>query len=255
MVMEGAAMGDASVPPLRSAPTRAGPAMARVGPVDSDPQPPDRPVDLTADDPLAALQRWVADGQVDEAARARSRRRWLENIATEEATLGGVLLDLAERGRPVIVRTLAGHRVTGPIIAVGADFIGIRDPRLGDTLMPTTRIATVQPAPGDDLPAGDRRHDVVLAFGDALMELAAERPEVMVGVGDETLRGELRTASSEVVTLVIADERREPISIALTAIDHVVVRFSLTTSLSFDEIAADAPGIDTRRSGRRRGTG
>lgn len=219
MVMEGAAMGDASVPPLRSAPTRADPTVARVGPVNSEPQPPDCPVDLTADDPLAALQRWVADGQVDEAARARSRRRWLESAATEEATLGGVLLDLAERRRPVIVRTLAGHRV-----AVGADFVGVADARLGDTLMPTTRIATVQPAPGDDLPAGDRRHDVVLAFGDALMELAAERPDVMVGVGDETLRGELRTASTEVVTLVIADERREPISIALTAIDHVVVR-------------------------------
>ena len=224
MVMEGAAMGDASVPPLRSAPTRADPTVARVGPVNSEPQPPDCPVDLTADDPLAALQRWVADGQVDEAARARSRRRWLENAATEEATLGGVFLDLAERRRPVIVRTLAGHRVAGPIIAVGADFVGVADARLGDTLMPTTRIATVQPAPGDDLPAGDRRHDVVLAFGDALTELAAERPDVMVGVGDETLRGELRTASTEVVTLVIADERREPISIALTAIDHVVVR-------------------------------
>jgi len=224
MVMEGAAMGDASVPPPRSAPTRADPTVARVGPVNSDPQPPDRPVDLTAGDPLAALQRWVADGRVDEAARARSRRRWLENAATEEATLGGVLLDLAERRRPVTVRTLVGHRITGPIIAVGADFIAVADARLGDTLMPTTRIATVQPAPGDDLPAGDRRHDVVLTFGDALMELAAERPEVMVGVGDETLRGELRTASTEVVTLVIADERREPISIALAAIDHVVVR-------------------------------
>ena len=217
-------MGDASVPPPRSAPTRADTTVARVGPVNSDPQPPDRPVDLTADEPLAALHRWVADGQVDEAARARSRRRWLENAATEEATLGGVLLNLAERRRPVIVRTLAGHRVAGPIIAVGADFVGVADARLGDTIMPATPIATVQSAPGDDLPAGDRRHDVVLAFGDALMELAAERPEVMVGVGDETLRGELRTASTEVITLVIADERREPISIALTAIDHVVVR-------------------------------
>ena len=154
---------------------------------------------------------------------ARSTKR-LENAATGEATLGGVLLDLAERRRPVVVRTLAGHRVAGPIIAVGADFVGVADARLGDTLMPTARIATVQSAPGDDLPAGDRRHDVVLAFGDALMELAAERPEVMVGVGDETLRGELRTASIEVATLVIADEHREPISIALTAIDHVVVR-------------------------------
>ena len=68
-------MGDASVPPLRRAPTGAGTTVARVGPVDSDPQPPDRPVDLTSDDPLAALQRRIADGQVDEAARARSRRR------------------------------------------------------------------------------------------------------------------------------------------------------------------------------------
>ena len=102
-------MGDASVPPLRRAPTVAGATVARVGPVDSDPQPPDRPVDLTSDDPLAALQRWVADGQVDEAARARSRRRWLEKVATEEATLGGVLLDLAERGRPAHPAALNGH--------------------------------------------------------------------------------------------------------------------------------------------------
>ena len=116
------------------------------------------------------------------------------------------------------------HRVTGPIIAVGADFVGVRDPRLGDTLMPTHRIATVQPVPGDDLPTGNQLRNVVLAFGDALMELATERPEVIVGAGDETHRGELRTASNEVVTLAITGERREPIYIALAAVDHVVVR-------------------------------
>lgn len=224
MVMEGAAMGDASVPPLCRAPTGVSPTLGRVGPVDTNPQPPDRPVDLTLGDPLAALQRWIADGQVDEAARARSRRRWLEKAATEEATLGGVLLDLAERRRPVTLRTLAGHRVTGPVVAVGADFVGVRDPRVGDTLMPAHRIATVQPAPGDDLPTGDRLHDVVLAFGDALMELAAEQPEVIIGVGAETLRGGLRTASTEVVTLALAGDRRESISIALAAIDHLVIR-------------------------------
>ena len=68
-------MGDASVPPLRRAPTVAGATVARVGPVDSAPQPPARPVDLTSDDPLAALRWWIAHGQVDEAARARYRRR------------------------------------------------------------------------------------------------------------------------------------------------------------------------------------
>ncbi|HAB57720.1 MAG: hypothetical protein CL433_00525 [Acidimicrobiaceae bacterium] len=84
----------------------------------------------------------------------------------------------------------------------------------------------MQPALNDDLPSGDRCHDVVLAFGDALMELAAEQPDVTVGAGDETLRGELRTASSKVVTLAIAGERSEPTYIALAAIDHVVVRSS-----------------------------
>lgn len=79
----------------------------------------------------------IADGQVNEAAWARCRRRWLEKAAIEEATLGGALRDLAKRGRPVIARTLAGHRVTRPIIAVGVDFVRVRDPRLGDTLMPT----------------------------------------------------------------------------------------------------------------------
>ena len=142
---------------------------------------------------------------------------------TEEASLGGALLDLAERRQPVTARTLAGHRATVPIIAIGADFVGVCDPRLGDTLIPTSRIATVRPARGDDLPAGDRLHDVVLAFGDALMELAAERPEVIVGAGDESHRGELRTVGTEFVTLAIAGERREPIYIDLAAVDHVVV--------------------------------
>ncbi|HBU03121.1 MAG TPA: hypothetical protein DEA70_01420 [Acidimicrobiaceae bacterium] len=105
-----------------------------------------------------------------------------------------------------------------------ADFVCVRDPRLGDTLMPTPRILTVQPTRGDDLQAGDRYHAVVLDFGDALMELTARRPGVIAGAGDETHRGELRTVSTEVVTLTVAGERRESIYIALAAIDYVVVR-------------------------------
>ena len=226
--------------------------MARVGPVDSDPQPPDRPVDLTSDDPLAALQRGSPMARSTKRS-ARSRRRWLEKVATEEATLGGVLLDLAERGRPVIVRTLAGQRHRADHRRRSRLRRRSR-PRLGDTLMPTTRIATVQPAPGDDLPAGDRRHDVVLAFGDALMELAAERPNVMVGAGDETFeansaRPAPRSSPSQ-SRMNAANDLHRP------RCDRSCRRpRSLTTSFSFDEIVADAPGIDTRRSGRHRGTG
>ena len=221
--------------------------------MNSDPQPPDRPVDLTSDDPLAALQRWVADGQVDEAARARSRRRWLEKAATEEATLGGVFLDLAERGRRSSFAPSPATASPGRSSPSGPTSSALR-PRLGDTLMPTTRIATVQPAPGDDLPAGDRRHDVVLAFGDALMELAAERPDVMVGAGDETFEANsARPAPRSSPSRSPMNAANRSPSPSLRSI--MSSSASLTTSFSFDEIVADAPGIDTRRSGRHRGTG
>ncbi|MEO0494190.1 MAG: hypothetical protein AAF081_12320, partial [Actinomycetota bacterium] len=153
----------------------------------------------------------------------RARQRWLERVAAEEATLPGVLVDLAERRRPVTVQTLDGHRVTGPVVAVGADFGVVREPRLGDAFVPTHRIAVVRPAPGDDLPTGDRPADFVLTFGDALMELATERPDVIVGVGGESHRGELRTVSPDVVTLALGGDRRDPVHAALAAIDHLVV--------------------------------
>ncbi|MEM8705303.1 MAG: hypothetical protein AAGE98_02520 [Actinomycetota bacterium] len=191
--------------------------------MESNPRPPDRPVDLTPGDPLASLHRWIAEGQVDEAARARTRQRWLEKAAAEEATLGGVLVDLAERQRPVTIRTIDGHRVTGPVVAVGADFGIVREPRLGDALIPTRRIGLVRPAPGENLPTGDRPAGMVLTFGDALMELAAERPEVIVGVAGESHRGDLRTVSTDVVTLALGGDRRDTVHLALGAIDHVVV--------------------------------
>ena len=85
------------------------------------PRPPSRPVDLTSGDPLGALHHWIADGRIDEAARARARQHWLERQAAEDATMLGVLIDLAERGRPVTATTVAGRRVTCPVRAVGAD--------------------------------------------------------------------------------------------------------------------------------------
>ena len=54
-------------------------------------------------DVMASLMRWAAEGQVDEAARARSRERWLRQQAEEATTFASVLADLADRDRAVLV--------------------------------------------------------------------------------------------------------------------------------------------------------
>ncbi|MEM9202600.1 MAG: hypothetical protein AAGC53_13120 [Actinomycetota bacterium] len=191
--------------------------------MESNPRPPREPVRISTNDPLSSLYSWIAEGQVDEAARARARQRWLERQAAEEASLVGVLLDLAERNRPVNVTTTGGHRVSGPIVAVGADFGVLRDQRLGDAIVPTVSIALVRPTPGDDLPVGDRAVNMVLAFGDALMELAPDRPECIVAVGSEQLRGDVRSVSPDVVVLALDGDRRDLVHISVGAIDHVTV--------------------------------
>ncbi|MBA2283054.1 MAG: hypothetical protein H0W25_17730, partial [Acidimicrobiia bacterium] len=61
------------------------------------------PSSADGQDLLARLAAWAAAARVDEAAAARSRERWLRQAADEGASFTGVLLDLAERGAPVVV--------------------------------------------------------------------------------------------------------------------------------------------------------
>ncbi len=178
---------------------------------------------LSPDDPLAALNRWVAEGAVDSAARARARQRWLERQAAEEATLSGVLVDLAERGRPVAAITVAGHRSRGCVVAVGADFVIVREERLGDVIIPLARLALVKAAPGEDAPTGDRPLGFEIMLADALVELAADRPTVVAAMGGEEIRGELRSAGFDVAALALDSPRRELVHVAVAALDHLVV--------------------------------
>jgi hypothetical protein len=72
------------------------------------------------------IDRWVAEGRVDEAARRRARERWLRHQAEEDATVAGVLADVAERGAPVTVHARGGRRHRGEVRALGRDFVAIR---------------------------------------------------------------------------------------------------------------------------------
>jgi hypothetical protein len=69
-----------------------------------------------------ALAGWAADLAVDDAIRDRSRTQWLRRQAEEEGSLAGVLADLGERGRPVLVHLHNGRLHRGLVTEVGADY-------------------------------------------------------------------------------------------------------------------------------------
>jgi hypothetical protein len=178
---------------------------------------------LTVDDPLAGLARWVAEGRVDAAARERSRQRWLERQAGEEASVAGVLLDLAEQARPVMVRTAAGRTARGPIIALGADFAIVREVPRGDVVIPLGAIATVRSPPGAGAPVGDRPLELAVMLAEALVELSADRPLVLIAAAGEEIRGELSSAGTDVVTVTTASTHRDVVHVAVGAIDNLVL--------------------------------
>jgi len=165
----------------------------------------------------------VAEGSVDAAARARTRQRWLERQAAEDATVSGVLTDLAERGCPLVLTTATGHRSLGRVVAIGVDFVVVRETRLGDVMIPLSRLATVKAAPGEDAPTGDRPLGFEIMLADALVELAADRPVVLAAVGSEEIRGELRSAGFDVAAIALDGPRRELVHISMATLDHLVI--------------------------------
>lgn len=77
--------------------------------------------DEMADD--SALQRWLAEVRVDDAARERSRTAELHARAAEDATLAGVLVDLAGRGESVGLVMRSGQQHRGAVRLVGPDAV------------------------------------------------------------------------------------------------------------------------------------
>jgi hypothetical protein len=159
---------------------------------------------------LAELTRWAATARVEEAVAARSRERWLRRQAEEEATLAGVLCDLAERRIPVVVQTSSGRRHRGTVGAVGRDFcvLVVGDGR--ELLVALAAVSVLRPEPGARPPIGDRALTVELGLLDALTHLCGERARVVaVTSAGETLAGEIRSVGQDVVALAL-DGHRAP---------------------------------------------
>lgn len=158
-------------------------------------------VDAFLDD----LARWSADSRADEAARSRTRERWLRQQASEEARFSGVAMDLAERDVAVAVGTTTGRTLHGRIASVARDFLVLRHHGGGTTLVALAAVATMRPEAGHRVgdAASERTASVDAVLADVLAALSADRPRVRVVLegGGEALAGELRGAGGEVATL------------------------------------------------------
>ncbi len=187
------------------------------------PRPPSHPRDLTATEPLAALHQWISESRTDDAARARARRHSLEQQAAADATLLGTLVGLAEQGRPIAAISCSGFHLTGPVVAVGADFTIVRADQLGDVFVPIERLAVVRPSSGDAAPAHVRLSTLSVTLKAALMDLATERPQVMISTPGHDVRGVMVSVGSDLVTVATDIALRDRVHIRFATIDHVAV--------------------------------
>jgi len=149
------------------------------------------------------LDRWVAELRADDAARGRARASWLARQAEEDATLAGVLTDLAERGRPVVVTVRGGGRHRGAVRLVGADFCALHIATGSDVVVAFAAIAAVAPQPGEAGATGDRGALPATTLGHALAALAGSgrRVRVLPVGGGDAFSGELRSAGRDLVAL------------------------------------------------------
>ena len=170
-----------------------------------------------------SLERWAADAMVDEAARQRTRQRWLRIQADEEASIIGTLVDLAERGRPVVL-DIGDHRLRGAVVGVGADFLAVRSDRGQDVLVRTGAVEVVRAEPGERAVVGDRAALVEVTLAAVVGPLSTERPEVVVRTrSGQIVRGELRSAGTDLVRLRADGDPPAPVWVPLEAIDLLVI--------------------------------
>jgi hypothetical protein len=162
---------------------------------------PDRRAEPDIEALLARIGRWPDDERAAASAAARSRRRWLRQQVAESATLGGLLITLAERGAAVVVGT-PGRRLAGTITGVTARVcvIDLPHPPGATAVAAIDAITSIEGGPGDihddRVPATDHGIPVVLA------SVAADRPGVTVHLRDATsVAGQLANVGINVITV------------------------------------------------------
>lgn len=170
--------------------------------------------------------RFLDEVKADEAARARSRERWLWQQTTEEARFTGTLVDLFERETPVNVRTTTGRVHHGTITAVGLDFCVLRTTTGVDRYLALDGLGWIRPVERAGPSAtGDRPAPLDLGLAELFGHLVEGRPRMLVFVrGDpEPIAGQLRAVGVDVLTLRADGTQRGVCFVPTAAIVEAVI--------------------------------
>jgi hypothetical protein len=171
----------------------------------------------------ARLDRFVADARVQDAAAARTRERFLLEVAEQEATLHGVLCDLAERGSHVSVE-VGDRRHQGSITGVGVDFLALQVIGGPELLLASSALTLIRAASGRAPSVGDRAPSTELRLADLLHELAADRERVrLVTVSGTVLTGQLRSVGHDVAVVRLGSPDDGSVHVPLRAIAEVAL--------------------------------
>lgn len=174
------------------------------------------PIDVA----LAAL---IGDQRTAEAAQVRSRMHWLAQQGAEEASVRGVLVDLAETGSTAVIAVRGRGPCPGRVRLVGADFAVI-DAAPGDVVVPLAAIDSIRSVPGRRTPVGRIEPAMGLALHPLLAELAIERPVVTVTTANgDRIAGELRSVGRDLLRLADPDTRAEAVIVPLGSVCEVLI--------------------------------
>ena len=177
------------------------------------------------------LERWAADARIDEAARRRARERWLEQQAREEATLLGILADLAERGTVVSLQLRSGGPRRGRVRLISADFValapvGDAGGRSGEVLVALHDVVAVATRPGEPVSVGDRSVRSRLTLTEVVIGLAGDRERALLVLtgSDDVVRGTLWSVGQDVVVVRLDGEAiPATMYVALDAISQLAI--------------------------------
>jgi hypothetical protein len=167
--------------------------------------------------------KFLDEARADEAARARSRERWLQQQSMEQARFTGVLVELAEQGIRVNARVANGRFHQGKIAAVGLDFCLIRSGV--DAYLALDGLVWIRPTESAVAATGERSAPLDLFMVELLHRVAPERPRMLLFLrGDpEPLAGRLHAVGLDVLTIRMDGESRGTCFVPTTAVWEAVV--------------------------------